>query len=546
MQLSMNKSSLWNIFFVLSLGFVFLLFYWKLSTPKSLIFSDGAKMADIARNVVEGRGYGGSFSSFGADKKILEHLDRIPFPRYDRQPLMPLSIAVFFSIFGVGDVSIIFTSAFFYLLSLVFIFLLGERIFSRWVGFLGAVAFLSFPDFWPYALGGASETVFLLQIVLTFYLFSFGTKKTAVAALFVAALSYFTRPQGFILIAGSVLYYLLTYEKTRKQALLKFLIVAVAAALIDLAILSNITGKTFFYSVLSKGADVSVLYTEKLPGTTGLRTGVDTKSELLKNITGVGKKVFYNLYNLYKLQPGILNPYLWALFVIGIFIKSEKSGVRNFKTATLFMIIVGFVSTSVSIPFFRYIHPFIALIYLIAVDTLLQIEKKLMSGRGYLTGFLILFFAVGIALGNIFLDSRFLSARVNGGKSTIYKQMSEILAAKTEKESLTLTNLDTWGSWYGDRRTVWFTTEPHGVVIGDDIPFDYIYLTSYLMDDENYYMNSSWRSIFENPTDKSKWDCEGCGVFSEKFELEGVYTFPANGNYERINGNAVLLKKNSE
>ena len=63
-----------NIFLLLVIGCFNIFFYWKLSMPSYLNFSDGAKIADIARNVTQGDGYGSTFSSFGADQEILNHL----------------------------------------------------------------------------------------------------------------------------------------------------------------------------------------------------------------------------------------------------------------------------------------------------------------------------------------------------------------------------------------------------------------------------------------------------------------------------------------
>ena len=114
-----------------------------------------------------------------------------------------------------------------------------------------------------------------------------------------------------------------------------------------------------------------------------------------------------------------------------------------------------------------------------------------------------MFFAVGQTLGIIFLDSRFERKIHNIGKAPIYVQMSYKLKEITGKDNVVVTNLDTWGSWYGERKTIWFPLEPSMVLpVKDNV--DYIYLTSYKKDDENYYMGKEWREIFENPEKQTR------------------------------------------
>lgn len=537
---------LWQASVTLIIGALAIFFYWKLNTPHFLTFSDGAKMADIARNIISGRGYGSFFSSFGADQKILEHLSKIPFPAFGRQPLMPLFIALSFKIFGITDAAVVYTSSFFYLTAIVSLYFLGRKIFNEKVGFVASIAFIGLPAFWDYALGGASEPLFALEIILVFLLFAIKKKWSYALGLVIAIASYFTRPQGFILISAAILYWLTMVENNWKSIVLKFVGIIVLAAAFDLLVLSRLTGNTFFYSVLSKGADVSVLYTSAAPSTTGLREVLNAKELLTANASVVAKKLFYNLYNLYKLLPSIASPYLIALFVLAIFIKSKSKEEKALKVSTIYMLVLSLVATSLSIPFFRYIHPFLPIIYLFGIAALFAISEKLFIGKKLaIVWGLVSFFVIGQALGAIFLDSRFKADRVNVGEPPVYVKLSQMLEENTNKNSLTVTNLDTWASWYGERRTVWFPTEPMGIIGKDGkIGFDAIYLTSYLMNDENYYMGEGWRQIFENPDSPEMWTCNGCKEIAKEFKLKGIYKVASVDDYEREDATAVLLVRN--
>jgi hypothetical protein len=238
------------------------------------------------------------------------------------------------------------------------------------------------------------------------------------------------------------------------------------------------------------------------------------------------------------------------------------------------MVVLTLLVTAAGIPFFRYIHPVVPLVYIVGVGTLvgiinkfqipnhkqipssklqipnskLQTNSKQVTKRSFLfigSCILVLFLAVGQTLGIFLLDSRFEARTHNVGKPHVYVELSKILKENTEPNQVIVTNLDTWGTWYGERKTVWFPLEPKQLIDKrtQTIPFDAIYLTSYKIDDPNYYMGKDWRVIFENPKDKTKWKCDGCDKIAEEYELKGVYQIEPSKNYERIEAKAILLVK---
>ena len=354
---------------------------------------------------------------------------------------------------------------------------------------------------------------------------------------------YFTRPQAFIYIAGIILYWLLINFKL-KRALIYFVGVLFLGLLVDHFILLPLWGKYFLYSITGRGLSSS--FSQSSTASNALRGAVGAAGGVAQTL----RNIFYNLYNFYKLLPQIINPYLFALLAIGI-VKWGKDKIQNsFKASSIFMIVVTLLVTAASIPFFRYIHPVIPLVYIIAVGTLVEIISKfefLNTKRKIVLAstFLILLFGVGQTLGVTFLDSRFEANTHNVGKPPVYVVLSQILKTNTNPNQVVITNLDTWGSWYGERRTVWFPLEPKQLIdpANGRIPFDAIYLTSYLIDDPNYYMGSDWREIFDNPSDSKKWICDGCVEISKEFKLKAVYKVAAGEDYERQDENAILLIK---
>jgi len=502
----------------------------RISIYPYLSFSDSAKFADIARNLVNGNGYNSNFSNFASEGLGLAQ--PVTVSRWV-PPAMPLAIAGIFKLFRTSDLSVIATSSSFYLLLILTTYLLGKRLFGNLVGLLAAIAVAFNPNFLDYAVSGASETLFAFEIVLAAYLFILGKKRANVFGFLVLILMYFTRAQAIIYIFGFLLlFFLLNFPI--KKALSYFSVAFVLGSAI--------------YLLFSKQGLFAV--TQHLPGVASsdaLRGGT-----LEAGILPISKKIFYNLYNFYRLLPQIMSPYLWALFIIGLF-KWGKDRVENsFKIATIFMVAVTFLAAALTIPFFRYLHPVVPLVYIFATTTLLWIlgqivrkEKKLVI----ISSFLIFIFVVGQTLGIIFLDSRFITKTVNKRKPPVYVVLSRVLRENTTPDSVVVTNLDTWGSWYGERKTIWFPLEPKQLIgpKTGKIPFDAIYLTSYLIDDENYYMGPEWRQIFENPKDPMKWVCNGCDEIAKEFTLKDVYKVAASDDYEKQGASAILLiKKHGE
>lgn len=391
------------------------------------------------------------------------------------------------------------------------------------------------------------------------YFASIKKKWANVVTVLFLILLYFTRPHGFIYIAGIILYWLLNNFKAKK-AMVTFGALLIAGLLIDRLILWPLSGKFFLYSVLGRGVGSS--FNQSSVASDALRGGVASASIAGSGVVQLFKNVFYNLYNFYKAIPEIYNPYFFALFVIALFIPVKDKRVSAFKWSSLFMVVVTFLVTAASIPFYRYLHPVLPLIYILAVGTIveiigkfqitsskfqtnskLQIPKQALLVLGSCV--LVLFFGVGQTLGILILDSRFERNTHNVGKPPVYVELSKALKENTLPDQVVVTNLDTWGSWYGERKTVWFPVEPKQIIdpATGKIPFDAIYLTSYKMDDANYYMGEGWRSIFENPKDPTKWTCEGCAEIAKEYSLKGVYTVASVADYERASASAILLTK---
>lgn len=536
-----------------------LFFYYKLDTNGYLRFSDAAKFADIAKNIVNGNGYVSNFSFFG--EYIFRDAKGAFFSVSGTPPAMPYIIAIIFGIFGMSDLSVLFTSILFFLALVLLVYMLGSKLFNPLVGLIASITLLFNASFLDYATSGASEILFSLLGVLAVYLIFSKKKITNYLFFLTLFLLYLTRPQGFLFI----LVFLFTWISVQfsfKKSLLLSISSLLFLFFLDRLVLYPLSWKTNLYPIFTRGVQAFFQYSSSFAVSDALRGGIAQNI----NYIGLLKKAFYNLYNFYKLLPQIASPYIWSLFIIGIFKWNKDKNKNIFKFSVLLLVVGDFVLVSLTIPLFRYLHPVLPLVFVVSSATLvwlvtLVIETRWSLYKNYLPKFLkvknrlvslvslviIFLFVMGQTLGLIFLDSRFQSAMTNIGKPPIYVKLSKILKDNTSENSLILTNLDTWGTWYGDRKTVWFPLYPKQIYFKnlDGSPFDYIYLTSYLMNDENYYMGKEWREIFNNPNDPNKWQCEGCSFIRENYKLKAIYEIDSQTNYENQASKAILLKKNN-
>jgi 4-amino-4-deoxy-L-arabinose transferase-like glycosyltransferase len=481
-----------------------------------LNFSDGAKYADIARNVITMGRYESNFSFYSSGtlgEGVNPVAQWVP-------PLMPLAIAGVFQLVGASDFGVTLTSSLFYILLIFITFFLGKRLYGNLVGILSGIAVAFNVNLLEYAISGASETLFTFEIVLGVYLFVLKGKWTKVAGFLVLILMYLTRAQAIIYILGLLLL-LFIVNFPLKRALGYFA--------------ATFAGGALLFFLNSKQATFAI--THHFPGVTSsdsLRGAVQEVS-----ISGLFSKVFYNLYNFYRLLPQIISPYMWTLFMIGLFKWGRDRIENSFKITTIFVVVLTFLATAVTIPLFRYLHPIVPLVYISAVAILVWIVRQIGRDKNkvvIVTSILVFLFVVGQTLGVIILDSRYKAKTTNKGKPPVYVVLSTVLKENTNPESLVVTNLDTWGSWYGERRTVWYPLAPEQLdIAGGENLFGAIYLTSYLMDDENYYMGPAWRQVFLNPNapeDK---------FISENFKLEKVFEISSDETYEKQPARAVLL-----
>ncbi|MDP2860925.1 MAG: glycosyltransferase family 39 protein, partial [bacterium] len=482
-------------------------------------------------------------------------------------PLHPFLLSVGFRIFGVSDAVTIATSGVFYLLSALVLYFLGKKVFGSLVGFLAALCFIFSPAMLDLAAIGASESLFILELILAAFLFYKNGKASCLFGFLTLAAMFLTRPSAIIYIVGFIFFFLAVNFRDRRQLFRAGGIFLLSWITLEFVI-AKFSGPAF-YSPLQSFFYGVTRFSPSVAPTETLRGGMAGTAFAIKPFL---TKFFYNLYNYYKLLPEIFSPYLVGFFALSVFHWGGERKQNIFKIAVFLMIATTFIAASAGLPLYRYVHPLTPFIYLFAVAEIVWVVGKIMESKhlgvipacpesnlatdsgvipplagfprmtasNIATSFLLIFlFIIGQTIGQIFLDSRYLRKNVNPDKPPVYVKLALILKENTNPADFVVTNLDTWGSWYGERKTVWLPISPEMLKPdgGKPLKIDAVFLTSYKIDDPNHYLNKEWREALLSPERASD------KFLTENFRPTKKFKIEAGETYEKESGEAVLWER---
>lgn len=518
--------------FVLAIGAC--LFYWHFYTPQELTFSDGAHYAVAARELVVNHSWTSKFSFFGPS--VFWHLSYGD-PLYASfLPLTSLSISLSFLILGISDFSAVLPSMIFFGLTAVVIFLLTHRHLKIIPSLLASLIFVLFVPFLDYATSAATEPLFTFLLVLAFYLLDSQSRILRVIGWLPVVLTFFSRPHAFFYLPGYVLLFVFQFPANIRRKIIGYTVVV---GLVAVPLLIMFGGNLPFARYFAfNQSQVLLANSPLMPANTSLRAEHKlfdiTALNSLKVIT---VKVFYDTYNLIKLLPQIFPPYLIPFVLIGLFIADVPVSIKLFFGSSF---LINLLVIAASVPSFRYLHPLLPFAIVLGVWSFSVISHKInLKGVSFVLISALLFLV--IPLSSLILDARYISNTHHVGKPSALKLLGSKLGGLTPPGSNTVTNLDVWGSWYGDRTTVWFPLVPEQIESAvKDLPrnpIDYIYITSYRANDENLLVGPEWQSLLKDqPTISNEY-------LKRAYEIDQVVTIKADDNYDNLPLKAVLLKK---
>ncbi len=480
--------------------------YTLLQRP-DLFFVDSARYADVARSFVE-------------DGKFVIH-SNFPSGRIEGEWLFYNSvlhvvfISIFFKLFGISDRSVILESTFFFILTLPILFLLAKKIFNQRVALISCLFYLFSSQLLGYAFDGGSDPIFIFEITLIAYFISLKKEKFILLAGVVGALTLFTKLHSYLFLANFLVWIFLLHKKVRNLAL--FLLFPV------LAFLLNKFGVLFAHFKFDIPFYLSLQSSSLYPSDSLPRSGMTSKIDiwfLANNIKVFVSKIFYNLYNYFKifnfdnLLPALSSPLVVVSFLLSYFnFQTKNNDQKIFRLIVLLMVISSLGLASATAPHIRYIQLTLPFIFIIAADFL----DKLFKSNTKLT-FLIIILVILPIFGEKVLDSRFKAKTFNTDKPFTHQVLGEAIGKETLNSAVVLTNLDSWGAWYGRRKTILIPNEISQVEeVNKKVKISYIFLTDFQKDNEDHPLRGDW--------DLDKFSLEN-------FLLEKIATISATQVYE--------------
>lgn len=456
-----------------------------------LYFSDTAKYAEAAKNVILGNGFTLNHSFF--DPNAISYFQTGQAYNASFLPGTSYILSAVFKIFGASDMSIFYTGLFSYLLIALLIFLIAKYFSGVKAGVVAVLIFTPSLYFHDYLKNFSSEMPFTLLTLLAIYIYLAVKNRLlkwgAIFIIFLAGAQ--TRQQTIIIVFSFVISIFADHFASASQPQRKKLI----AFSLGIAVFA-ITGL-----LLTKNSMSSPFY---LLGTTNISTlqapGVYIRGGEMA--LGAGEslisKLFYNVYNFAKAPERLANSAVFLLFTVFLFLKTSSKKIRFFKIFSAVSFVLIIFAASATIPNARYVHPILPLIYIGSGIALVKIAGMFANSKTLRTLFItvsLLFISLP-TIGHYTLDARSRSRSLNLNQPPVYRQISRVMAENIPKGHLIITNLDAWAAWYEGLTTMWFPLSPEML----DMPNkpEYIVITNYLEGDPDFALGD-WKEVVYSP-----------------------------------------------
>lgn len=162
-----------EILILLGIALLVWLVYFKINFV-ALMAPDAQYYASIARNLINGNGYHANLASpinftyFGKDI----------FAPYVNPPLSPYLLAFLFKLGGVSDQVAAFGSGFFFIISIIPLYMLANLLFGRLAASVASIVYIFEPNMLYLSISGLTEPLFIFFLLMAFlYLARFLEKE---------------------------------------------------------------------------------------------------------------------------------------------------------------------------------------------------------------------------------------------------------------------------------------------------------------------------------------------------------------------------------
>lgn len=503
---------------------------WFFKKPAYLSFVDVGRYSDVARNLVEGKGFKIGFTFLG------ENLEPGPW-RSNLPPSYIFVIATLFKLFGPSDQVVVSTSFIFFILLCFATYFLARKIFDEKTAILSLILVSFNTILLSSSENGASEIFISFLLISTLMLVSLKRDSAIFLAGIFSSILFFSKIHAPVYLLAPIVFLFKSSTERQKHFLIFFLPQFVALIFLKLTFSLKFPDPNDYWPIFLQNS--ALFPADNLPRA-GMTISIET---VIRNLGVVVSKTLYDLYNLGKSfnfispLPWVASPFIIISSFLALFLKGSKE-INNFKLAFSVSFAITILAIALGVPHVRYLHPFIPLLIILAAAFIEKSRNTLFQGmENAKVTFLILLFVLFQPIGLLLLDSRFDRKTYNINKAPAHYVIAKKLTKEIKENSTIVTNLDTWATWYGRINSIIIPLERENFLrVDKTVKADAIALTDFQKDNEDHPLTGFWEKLFFSPETKDVY-------IQDNFKKRTEIIIDKNEVYENQQYKIVILER---
>lgn len=505
-----------KIFSLIILVLASFLFHFYFQAPY-LNYNDAAIYTDVARNLSQGKGLTTNFIYPEYFRYISGSSSNIWYSYWP--PLHSLFLTIGFFLLGASDHAAMCVTGLFFLLSVGLVYLLARKIFNKEVAFFSCLFYSLTQEMLWYSTSGLSEPLFICLLLLgLFFLYDTEKKITIFCAGLSLGLAVMTRNTALIYIPALVFFIYFSQTKGRRAKSIFSFLAGISLVIFSFhkMIVPLLGGycsfKDMFWSPF-------FFNTEVYPGGQIMRAldKIDF-SFTVKNLAFIFKKIFPNLriffrnlfyfnaqFNTWNWIYTLMPPFLGIFYILSLFKPPSQKNQRLIHVTVIFLfftVLVGSLFT-ITKPEMKYFHPLVPFLIIFASSGLIRVFNSLPLDsyrRSVYLNFLVVVSIVIFLLPQMAKNYFYNREKYKNNPKGVYQILGDVVREYTNPQDVVVTNLDAWGSWYGERKTVYYPIKPDDLLkLSDYAKIDALLIFENLFVDEPGWLN--WLDLITNPKD---------------------------------------------
>lgn len=500
-----------EILILLGIAFIVWVVYFRINF-NGLVTPDAMYYATIARNIIRGDGYQANVT----DPFNFTYLRTSVFTPSVNPPLFPYILAFFFKTAGISARVSALCTGFFFLISIIPLYLLSYRLFGRLAAVITSIIFILEPTMLWYSISGLTESTFIFFMLFAFlFLFLFYEKEKSCYILLAGVcigLCKLTRFNGSVFIVV-IIATLFLFTKGRRLRICALFVSGVVLTNIP-TLVSVLFAKT---PMLAQGM-INCTAIDDTPhyplGTIAKMLDPMSSWEYIRTyprdfIYKYSQNVFYYCKNFFTM----INPIVTALFTVSFMSFESNRVVRILLFILGLSILAQIALISYIIPIIRYFYIFIPFIIIFGVGFFFERFYQTncsVSYKAFLFLLVVMVLLSTTMIHTVFTKSyKVLFQNYESKETVMVKQQSligEFIRKNTKKNDFIATDYCSIG-WYADRKTL---SLPISFDVLETIDFEYkrvdaILLTSASNINDIRMLSGvgqklvEWREILTNP-----------------------------------------------